>query len=98
MFLFAKDIRNIGTISQPQLMSQRYNSTVSLLLTIFIIIFMVIASAVQVIVIDRFFHAFFNMSYEAETILGTVIVLTIPYLVVLEALYSPIYYSSYSSY
>ncbi|MFA5668933.1 MAG: sodium:solute symporter family protein [Balneolaceae bacterium] len=76
MFLFAKGIRNIGTISQPQLMNQRYNSTVSLLLTIFIIIFMVIASAVQVIVIGRFFHAFFNMSYEAGAILGTVIVLT----------------------
>lgn len=76
MFLFAKGIRNIGTISQPQLMEQRYNSTVSLLLTIFIIIFMVIASAVQVIVIGKFFHAFFDMSYEMGATLGTVIVLT----------------------
>ena len=76
MFLFAKGIRNIGTISQPQLMEQRYNSTVSLLLTIFIIIFMVIASAVQVIVIGKFFHAFFDMSYAMGATLGTVIVLT----------------------
>lgn len=75
MFLFAKGIRNIGTISQPQLMEQRYNSTVSLLLTIFIIIFMVIAAAVQVIVIGKFFHAFFDMSYETGAILGTLIVL-----------------------
>lgn len=75
MFLFAKGIRNIGTISQPQLMKQRYNSKVSLLLTIFIIIFMVIASAVQVIVVGRFFQAFFNMSYEMGALLGTSIVL-----------------------
>lgn len=76
MFLFAKGIRNIGTISQPQLLEQRYNSTVSLLLTIFIIIFMVIGSAVQVIVIGKFFNAFFGMSYEMGALLGTCIVLT----------------------
>lgn len=76
MYLFAKGIRNIGTISQPQLMNQRYNSTVSLLLTLFIIIFMVIASSVQVIVIGKFFHAFFDMSYTTGAIIGTLIVLT----------------------
>lgn len=76
MYLFAKGIRNVGTISQPELMNQRYNNTVSLMLTIFIIIFMIIASSVQVIVMGRFFHAFFNMSYESGAILGTLIVLT----------------------
>lgn len=76
MYLFSKGIRNIGTISQPELMSQRYNDTVALMLTIFIIIFMVIASTVQVIVIGRFFHAFFDMGYENGAILGTLIVLT----------------------
>jgi len=59
MFLFAKGIRNIGSLSQPQLMRERYNDNVSLLLTVFIIIFMVIASAIQVIVIGKFFNAFF---------------------------------------
>ena len=75
MFLFAKGIRNVATISQPQLMNQRYSSTVSLLLTIFIVIFMVLNSAVQIIVVGRFFSAFFDMSYENGAILGTVIVL-----------------------
>lgn len=75
MYLFSKGIRNIGTISQSELMEQRYNSTVSLILTIFIIIFMVIASVVQVIVMGRFFHAFFDMGYENGAILGTVVVL-----------------------
>lgn len=76
MYVFSRGIRNIGTISQPELMSQRYNDTVSLMLTIFIIIFMVIASAVQVIVMGRFFHAFFDVGYANGAILGTVIVLT----------------------
>lgn len=76
MYLFSKGIRNIGTISQPELMGQRYNDTVALMLTIFIIVFMVIAATVQVIVMGRFFHAFFDMGYENGAILGTVIVLT----------------------
>lgn len=76
MFVFAKGIRNIGSISQPQLMKERYNDTASLLLTIFIIIFMVIAAAVQVIVIGRFFNAFFDVSYELGAVIGTLIVLT----------------------
>lgn len=76
MFLFAQGIRNVATISQPQLMEQRYNKTVSLLLTIFIIIFMVIGSAIQIIVVGNFFHSFFEISYETAAILGTLIVLT----------------------
>lgn len=76
MYLFAKGIRNVSTISQPQLMNKRYNNNVSLLLTLFIIIFMVLNTAVQIIVVGRFFHAFFNMSYQNGAILGTLIVLT----------------------
>lgn len=76
MYVFAKGIRNIGSISQSQLMEQRYNSTVSLLLTIFIIIFMVIAASVQVIVVGKFFQAFFDLSYQTGAIIGTLIVLT----------------------
>ena len=76
MYLFAKGIRNVSSISQPQLMNQRYNSTVSLFLTIFIIIFMLLNTAVQIIVVGKFFEAFFNMRYATGAILGTIIVLT----------------------
>ena len=76
MFLFAKGIRKIGTISQPQLMEARYNATAALLLSLLILIFMVIGSAVQVIVIGRFFSTFFEISYETAAIIGTLIVLT----------------------
>ncbi len=75
MFLFAKGIRKIGTISQPQLMEARYNVASAQLLSVLILIFMVIGSAVQVIVIGRFFSTFFSISYELAAIIGTLIVL-----------------------
>lgn len=75
MYLFARGIRNVGTLSQPQLMEQRYNSKVSLFLTIFIVIFMLLNTAVQIIVVGKFFQAFFDMSYESGAIIGTSIVL-----------------------
>lgn len=71
MFFFAKAIRKVGTVSQPQLLQMRYNQTAALLLTVFIIIFMVISAAVQVIVVGNFFHSFFNMTYEQGAFLGT---------------------------
>ena len=75
MYLFSKAIRKIGTISQPQLMEERYNATVAFLLTIFIVLFMVIGAAVQVIVVARFFHSFYDVSYEMGAVIGTAIVL-----------------------
>lgn len=75
MFLFAKGIRNVATISQSQLMQQRYNEKVSLLLTVFIVLFMVIGSAVQVIVVGKFFQSFFQISYAQGATLGVTIVL-----------------------
>ena len=75
MYLFAKGIRNVATLSQPQLMNQRYNSTVSMFLTIFIVIFMLLNTAVQIIVVGKFLEAFFDMSYQSGAIVGTLIVL-----------------------
>ncbi len=75
MLIFAKGIRNITTISQPQLLAERYDNRVALLQTIFIIIFMVISTAVQIIVVARFFQSFFNISYEVGAIIGLSIVL-----------------------
>ena len=76
MYVFAKGIRKIGTISQPQLMEERYNASTALLLSILILIFMVIGSAVQVIVIGKFFSTFFEISYEWAALIGTLIVVS----------------------
>ncbi|MFD2696694.1 sodium:solute symporter [Mesonia sediminis] len=75
MYVFSKGIRNLGHLSQPQLMQARYDRRTGLLLSIFILLFMLIAAAIQVIVIGKFFEAFFNISYETGAVLGTAIVL-----------------------
>ncbi len=75
MYLFSGGIRRITTLSQPELMEQRYDSRSAFMLAIFIIIFMVIAAAVQVIVIGNFFNVFFGLDYTYSAIAGTLLVL-----------------------
>lgn len=75
MFLFSKKIRNLATVSQSQMMEQRYNRQAALLLTIFIIIFMVIGASAQVVILGKFFDAFFGISYTTGAIISTLIVL-----------------------
>jgi SSS family solute:Na+ symporter len=75
MFLFAKAIRNISTLSQPQLLEKRYNSTSALLLTIFILIFMVIGASIQVIVLGNFFESYFAINYKVGALIGMLAVL-----------------------
>ncbi|MFI3283256.1 MAG: sodium:solute symporter family protein [Rikenellaceae bacterium] len=74
MFIFSGGIRRIATISQPEIMERRYDARSAFMLSIFIIIFMVIGSAVQVIVVGRFFESFFGMSYETGAVVGTMLV------------------------
>ncbi len=75
MYLFAKSIRRIGTITQPQLVEKRYDKKVSLALSILILIFMILTTASQIVVIGNFFLIFFSISYVKAAVLGTVIVL-----------------------
>lgn len=75
MFLFAKRIRNIGTLSQPQLMQERYSSREGFLLSVFIFVFMIIGSSIQIIVVGNFFQSYFGIQYETAAIIGTAIVL-----------------------
>ncbi len=74
MYLFAEGIRRVGTLSQSELMEQRYDGRSGFMLTLFIIIFMTIGAAVQVIVVGQFFQSFFGVSYETGALLGTLLV------------------------
>ncbi len=74
MFIFAGGIRRVGTISQPELMAKRYDSKSAFMLTIFIIIFMTLAAAIQVIVVGKFFAAFFGWNYELCAVGGALLV------------------------
>ncbi len=74
LYLFSGVIRRAATISQPEIMEQRYDSRSSVMLSISIIIFMLLAAAVQAIVVGRFFESFFGISYEMGTTIGTALV------------------------
>lgn len=76
MFLFAKAIRSVSHITQPQMMRARYGKTVALMLSVFILIFMIINAAVQVIVLGRLLNALLDISYQEAAIWGTLAVLT----------------------
>lgn len=71
MFIFSGGIRRIGTLSQPELLEKRYDVRSATMLTLFIVIFMTVGAAVQVIVIGQFFQSFFGLSYEIGALIGT---------------------------
>jgi SSS family solute:Na+ symporter len=75
MFIFAKAIRRIPCISQPQIMAQRYNAAAAVMLTIFILIFMIIGASIQVIVIGNFFESYFQVDYKLGATIGVLAVL-----------------------
>ncbi len=74
MYLLAGAIRRAGVMSQPELIERRYDSRTAFMLTLFIIIFMTIGAAVQVIVVGRFFESFLGVSYEIGALCGTLLV------------------------
>lgn len=75
MFLLAGKIRGANTISQSEIIVKRYNQTAGKLLTLFILIFMSLSAAVQVVVIGHFFESSFDISYTLGAVLGSSIVL-----------------------
>ncbi len=75
MFVFTRVIRGLGTVSQPELVLKRYDDKTSLMLTVFIVIFMTIGASIQVIVIGKFFQSFLGVSYVTGAALGTLMVL-----------------------
>ena len=58
MFIFAKAIRRIGTITQPQLLEERYGKKAALILSFLIFIYMTFNAAAQGVGIGIFFEAF----------------------------------------
>ena len=75
MYLFSKAIRKIGSITQPQLMEERYDKKVAFLLSLLILIFMILGVATQAVVIGNFFQSFFDIDYKIAALVGTSIVL-----------------------
>ncbi len=75
MYIFAPGIRRINTLSQPELIEKRYDNRSSLMLSIFILVFMTIGAAVQVIVIGRLLNTLLGVGYVWSAAIGALLVI-----------------------
>lgn len=75
MFIFAAGIRRFNTLSQPELIEKRYDWRSSLMLSIFIMVFMTLGAAVQVIVVGRLLDTLLGVGYVWGAVIGTLMVI-----------------------
>ena len=75
IIVFSKAIRRVGYFTQGQMMEARYNKTVAYLTSIFILVFMVLSAASQMVGVGDFFGSYLGIKYEWAVLLGTSIVL-----------------------
>jgi len=75
LFVFARAIRKVGSITQPQLLEERYGKAPALMLSVLIFLFMTITAASQIVGIGIFFEKFLHLDYKLSAIIGTAIVL-----------------------
>ncbi len=74
MFLFAAVIRRISYITQPEIVENKYGKIPALMLSVFILIFMILGAAVQVVVIGKLFHSLLGIGYFNSAVYGTLAV------------------------
>ncbi len=75
MILMAKMIRKVNYLTQGQMMKERYNKTVSKMLSALIVVFMTITAASQMVALGDFFGTYLGLNYEFAVIVGTSIIL-----------------------
>lgn len=70
MWVFAKKIRSYELTTQPEIMEKRYGPSSAIMLSVFILIFMILGVATQAIVIGNFFESFLGVSYNTGIFIG----------------------------
>lgn len=75
MILGAKMIRNVGYLTQGEMMTARYSKPVAKLLSIMILIFMTFNAASQMVGIGDYFGSCLGLPYAGAILIGTSIVL-----------------------
>ena len=74
LVLFAKLIRNVGSISQRHIMEKRYGKTAGVLVSIIVIWYMITFAASQTVSLGKFFSSMFGTTYFTAILIGIVIV------------------------
>lgn len=75
MILGAKRIRNVGFLTEGEMLKARYSGAAAKLLAVMILIYMTLAAASQMVGIGDYFGNCLNMSYVPAILVGTGIVL-----------------------
>jgi SSS family solute:Na+ symporter len=75
MMIGARRIRNVGYLTQGEMMKARYNERVAKILAVMILIFMTFNAASQMVGIGDYFGSCLNLPYLPAILLGTAIVL-----------------------
>lgn len=75
IILMSKRIRKVGYLTQGKMMESRYNRTVSRMLSLMIVIYMVFNAAAQMVGIGDYFGSLLGMEYEVAILVGTSMVL-----------------------
>ncbi len=74
MILFSKWIRNIGFLTQGEMMKERYDTRTAKSLAVLIFLFMTFSAATQMVGVGDFFGQYMGLDYEVAVLLGTSIV------------------------
>lgn len=75
IFLLAPKIRSLHAITQPEILQKRFGTSVSLVASVFIIIFMLTGAAAQLIGIGAFMSALLGLPYYIVVIASGLVVL-----------------------
>jgi SSS family solute:Na+ symporter len=75
LIFYARRIRRLGSLSQPQIFEWRYSKTVRLILAILVAWYMTTWAASELVGIGDSFEAFFGIPWLTGLIIGTAIVL-----------------------
>ncbi|MEL4026940.1 sodium:solute symporter family protein [Lysinibacillus endophyticus] len=74
LIFFAKFIRNVGSISQRDIMEKRYSKTAGFLVSIIVIWYMITFASSQTVALGKFFSTMFGTSYLTAILIGVAIV------------------------
>ncbi|MBD8004533.1 sodium:solute symporter family protein [Bacillus norwichensis] len=74
LYFLAKAIRNVGSLSQTEIIENRYNRTAGLIVSVIVIWYMITFASSQMVALGKFFSSMFGTTYLTAIILGVSIV------------------------
>jgi len=74
LVFFAKAIRNVGALSQTEIIERRYNKTAAILVNFIVVWYMITFASAQSVSLGKFFSGAFGTTYLAAVVIGVTVV------------------------